>query len=1165
MKSIRSVWIITGLVIALCLAGGNAALAQSDLSQITGFVMDATDAVVPGATVTVTNEETSFERRVETNQNGRYVATPLPSGFYTIVVEAEGFNRTVITQNKLDANLPLAVDVTIEVGAVTETVEVIASAAVLQTETATVGRVVENEQIRQMILNGRNPVLLALLKPGVRTGRSMGAFQFGRTSGGYSMNGSRSQDNLITMDGAIATRTRANGTQIGAADVDTIQEIQILTANFKAEYGRSGGGQIRMVTRSGTQDFHGTAYEFFRNNELDANTWDRNRAGLGREAFKFNQFGYNFSGPIPGKFNPDKNKLFFLFAQEYNRFRREETSIITVPSLAHKRGDFSGLLDPGNPFFGQRREVLDPDTGSPFANNMIPSSRLSPNGVGLMTGYPVPSPGFQQGTNNFIQTLPVPDNQRKTTISIDFNPTQKHSIRYRHQLLERELGRPFRSGTDRVPLIIELPDRTITVNHIWTISPTTVNEFLFGFSKDRVGLIVGTDEHGCPSCRNLFVRDLYGINYPYLFDDPKEIQNKIPTVEIDNFQRLDGGPYPAATQGPVWQFENNLTHIVGNHTLKVGARYAYQGQDDFDQINVTGVPGGTNNQNGRFVFTDGTPNGTGLGLGNAALGLFSTYAEIGTRALTVYRAHEFDWYFQDSWAVTPKLKMELGVRHTLMTPYYFAKQNNMSIFDANRYDPSRAVVQDPATGNILSGPGGAPLTPIDRFNGVLFPGSGFPGSALDEHTFRPGQVNVAIAQTGEFDSLFSGNDIFPQRHLFNFQPRLGLAYRLNDKTVLRAGAGRFYARPGVADNIFLGGNPPFQPTASVANGSADNPGGVGTTAFPGFFQTIDPVYKIPSTWNWNAAIQRELGFSTIVEVSYVGRTAVHLERTIEFNALPLGTRTNPANDGLSTNFLRPYKGFAFINLGENAARSEYHGLQMEATRRFTGGLSFGVAYTLSKSEDNASHRRRQPWNPFDDRGYWGPSEFDSRHVTVMNFIWDVPFLQNSNSLAGKVLGGWTLSGVIQFQTGDPFTVGRGNDRAGIGSGGAFQPWEVSGDPVLSRGARRFSNSPADSNFAFRTTGSDGGPLFTEPALGTFSRTQTRTLYYQPGFQNFNLGVFKRFAINERHNVTLRGEFFNAANHANWRDFNTNPTSGAFGKVTRKVTERQVQVSLRYSF
>ena len=224
-----------------------------------------------------------------------------------------------------------------------------------------------------------------------------------------------------------------------------------------------------------------------------------------------------------------------------------------------------------------------------------------------------------------------------------------------------------------------------------------------------------------------------------------------------------------------------------------------------------------------------------------------------------------------------------------------------------------------------------------------------------------------------------------------------------------------------------------------------------------------------------------------------------------------------------------------------------------------------MAYTVSKAEDNASHRRRQPWNPFDDSGYWGPSEFDSRHVAVMNFIWDVPFLRNTNSLAGKVLGGWTLSGVVQFQTGDPFTVGRGNDRAGIGSGGAFQPWEVSGDPVLSRGERRFSDSVNDANFAFRTQSSDGSPLFTEPALGTFSRSQTRTLYYQPGFQNFNLGVFKRFAINERHNIQLRGEFFNAFNHPNWRDFNTNPTSSAFGKVTRKINERLVQVSLRYSF
>ena len=267
------------LVLTLLVVSG--AYAQSDTSQITGIVKDATGGVVPAASVTVTNEATQVQRTAETNANGFYVVSSLPSGFYTVAVESPGFKRFVKTANKLDPSIPLMVDALLDVGALTETVEVVASVAGVQTETATVGRMVEAQQIDKLILNGRNPVLLALLKPGVRRGSSMASFSYAMTSGGYTINGSRSQDNLITNDGAVATRTRSNGTAIGAVDLDQVQEIQILTANYKAEYGRSAGGQIRIVTKGGTQNFHGSFYEYFRNDNIDANSW---RAQRGRES-----------------------------------------------------------------------------------------------------------------------------------------------------------------------------------------------------------------------------------------------------------------------------------------------------------------------------------------------------------------------------------------------------------------------------------------------------------------------------------------------------------------------------------------------------------------------------------------------------------------------------------------------------------------------------------------------------------------------------------------------------------------------------------------------------------------------------------------------------------------------------------------------------------------
>jgi hypothetical protein len=304
-------------------------------------------------------------------------------------------------------------------------------------------------------------------------------------SGGFNINGSRSQDNLITFDGAVGIRTRSNGTSIGTADVDAVQEVQILAANYAAEYGRSGGGQIRIVTKSGTQDFHGTFYEFLRNSALDANTWARNRSNnpaLNRrpEAQRFNQFGYSLSGPIPVPgYNKERNKLFWLWGQEWVRRRREDTTTLTVPSLAMRRGDFSELLSPTNSFFGRTVVVNDPQTGQPFPGNVIPANRLSPNGLALLRSYPEPLPGFSQGTNNFAQARPAETGQRKDTVSIDWNPSERHQVRFRHQNYTFIDTSAFRNGTDRAPQIIDRPNQTVSLNWVYTISPTLVNELLF--------------------------------------------------------------------------------------------------------------------------------------------------------------------------------------------------------------------------------------------------------------------------------------------------------------------------------------------------------------------------------------------------------------------------------------------------------------------------------------------------------------------------------------------------------------------------------------------------------------------------------------------------------------------------------------------------------------
>ncbi len=1117
-------------------------LAQSDNSYITGIVKDASGAAVANASVVVTNEGTAFTRQATTNESGLYSVTNLAPGYYTVAIEATGFKKFSKTRNKLEAGIPLGVNVELSLGQLTEIINVEASVATLNTESATVGKTVEQKQIQNLTLNGRNPLFLALLKPGVR-GNALSGFSFGLTSGGFAVNGGRSQDSLITFDGAVGVRTRANGTSIGTADLDTVQEVQILTANYSAEYGRSGSGQVRMVTRSGSKDFHGTAYEYFRNSALDANSWARNRNTTTNfvAPFRYNQFGYNLSGPvmIPKVFNRNREKLFFLFSQEWVKYRLEAgNGFQRVPSAAMRNGDFSELLNANNLYYNGVRTLTDPTTNAPFANNVIPASGLSPNGIAFLRTYPGAN-GVYQGNNNFYQVRPNPQNQRKDTIAIDFNPTSNQVVKFRHANMAVNSLDAFRSGFDYAITAFDRPNKTASLGHIMTLSPTTINEFLVAASVDRVYIAV--DQTG-----QRYLRSRSGINYPYLFAEPKEIQDKVPTIVIPNLGTIDGGPYPSSSTGPIYQISNNFTKIAGNHTFKAGVLFERSGQNDFDQINVSGVPGGTNNQNGRFEFSDvrpGSAPGTGIGMGNTALGLFSTYAEIGPRSFTPYRGHMFEFFGQDSWRVTDKLKLELGFRGTWQNGYYKSLWGNIAYFDPNKYNPASAAVIERASGNILSG---------DRYNGVVIPGSSFPAA---------GKGRVPAIDSGQFDRLLSGGGSYPSKNQFNVMPRLGLAYSLGSKQVLRAGFGGFMSRPGVYDSVFLGGNPPWQPMASVTNGSADNPGGATRTAFPQFFMTIDPVYKIPRAYNWNVSYQREIGFETTLEIGYVGTASNYLSRERDLNQLPFGTTLRPENQGANVNFLRPYKGYANIPMLEHSGRSEYNGMQIEVNRRFKNNLSFGFAYTLSKAYDGNSGPR-QGFADVGNQGLnWGKADFDTRHVAVVNFIYEFPFLRGSSNRALKaVAGGWQISGVSQFQTGVPFTVTTTDDFYGIGSTNA-KPWNLNGTTTQ---PRQFSNG-ADSNFWFSPT-VNGSAWATRPANGTYGNQNRNSIgFHHPGFQNWNLAGFKSFAITEKQAIQFRFEAFNWLNHPNWSTVEATPTNAAFGKVTSKTSERNLQLSLRYSF
>lgn len=1122
--------------------------AQSDTSSIAGTVRDSSGSVVPNAAVVLRNEATSTERRITTNESGNYVAPTLAPGFYTITVQANGFKKYVSQNNKLDPSIPLGVDVALEVGAATETVQVEANSETLQTESATLGKLVEGKQVSDLQLNGRNPIFLALLKPGVRGG-SLAGFTFGLDSGGFNINGGRGQDNLITFDGAVGVRTRSNGTSVGTADLDSVQEVQVLTANYSAEYGRSSGGQIRIITKSGTSKLHGTGYEYFRNSALNANSWSRNQSVSTNfvAPFRYNQYGFNVNGPviIPKLFrNRDRNKLFFLFSQEYVRQRNVATSIRTVPTAAMKGGNFGEFLNPASSFFNGV-QLKDPLSGAPFAGNIIPASRFSPNGVGLLNVYPNPTPGFLIGRQNWIGSASAPTNQRKDTYSFDINPSEKHTVRVRLQNYTYLDLNPFQSNFDLYARVFDRPNQTGSVNWIWTVTPTLINEALVTASRDKVRI-------GIDTSNGRFDRTKYGINFPYAFPGTKNIANKIPTVDINDFDGYNGSPYPSSSAGPIYDISDNITKIVRNHTLKFGGLFERSGQNDFDQINVQGVPGGTDNQNGRFQFSNSRiGGGTGAAVSDALLGLFDTYAEIGTRSYTPYRGQMYEWFAQDSWKTTSKLTVTLGIRHSIIRPYY-SLWRNQSVFDPRYYDPAKAVKVDPKTGNPIAGSG-------DPFNGIVIPGDGFTDGA---------KGRVPVADNGSVANLFHGLDKrYSDTHWTNFQPRLGFAYGLNSKTVLRAGAGRFITRVGVSDSVFLGGNPPFQPIASFATGSVDNPSGGGANTYPISINSQDRVFANPEAYTWNFTAERQVGQNTSLEVSYVGRRGLHGQRERNINQLQPGTLQ--ANPGINANALRPFKGFGPIRVTNNDANSIYNGLQFGLTRRFTKGLSYGVAYTLSKSSDDGSNQRDVIPNAYNAHDLWGPSDYDSRHVIVLNLIYELPIFRDSRTLLGKTLGGWEVTSVTQFQTGTPFKVQTSDDFAGVGSGSGNQIaslWNINGDPHLDN-PQFATGGKADPSQYFKIFNSDGSRIFTPPAAGTFTTQRNRNLLYNTGFQNWNIGLFKRFRVTESQALTFRAEGFNFINHPNWSGADNNPNNytSTFGKVTSKNSERTIQLSLRYAF
>jgi hypothetical protein len=787
------------LVVFLVCAGPKGFAQTQTLATISGTITDTTGALVPGTKVTAMNRGTGVGQTATTNDSGYFVLANLPAGTYDVTAEKENFKRCSHAGVTLDPAGSVSLPCVMEVGEITQTVEVHGQALAVSTEEAKVSRVINQSQVQEMPVNGRNFVSLLGLQPGVVQGfafnsnQSMNMFATQCTH----VNGLRGDANNVQIEGSPSTRTRANGAIVAPPSIDAIGEINIVTTGYMPEYSRGAGGQILIQLKSGTQDYHGGVYEFLRNDALDA----RNFFSPTVSKLKLNNFGYDIGGPVI----PHHNKLFFFWDQEWTRARTTYTYTANVPSNLARTGNFSeycaaGLPCPTVPAYLNGVDGLV--AGQPFPQDTIPSNLFSRNGAAFVQAMAVPTqPGL---AINFIQQLGSPSNERKEALKVDYivDRIKSHlTVALRHYTLEQL----WATGSSQLLWINPLlPQRGATVDLATNFSPTLLNDFVFTATEDIVHVRV-------PPTRGVD-RNALGINFPYLFgDESKDIPTKIPTIYVGGFDAINGLAYPSGSTGKVFVFQDVLTKIHGKHIIKGGLWIEQDGENDHDQVNV-----GTN-PNGTFYFfatPSQNPATTGAPLADALLGNYDQYNEVGFRNYTPWVAWQEGLFAQDSWKVTPRLTIQGGLRWDYFPPYH-SRWCNFSTFDQLFYSRAPGVQQtvDPNTGYVT---GGQP------YNGIVLPCQELPRSAIGHFAVfgepltqaNYAMINQRLVDEGLLHGL--SPEIF-EKHYNNWQPRLGFAWDPFGKgtTSIRAGAGIFYNHFTLSDVTLMGGNSPFQVAAEV--------------------------------------------------------------------------------------------------------------------------------------------------------------------------------------------------------------------------------------------------------------------------------------------------------------------------------------------------------------
>ena len=1095
---------------ALVLLGSASSLhAQAITQTIQGLVSDATGAVIPGATVTVTNINTGVVQTAQTNETGNFSFPQVSVGNYEISCQLEGFKTDSISDQRVETGAQIRIDFQLEIGDVTETIEVSAAAITLNTENAVVGSVVENKRVIELPLNGRNIVALAVMVPGVqygqRTGMADGQGGFPIPGGGYSVsaNGQREIHQIVSLDGVDAKDPRIHITNF-VPSIEAIEEFKIQTNAYSAEVGFGGGAVTSITMKSGTNDIHGTLFEFLRNEAMDAEAYFLNfelasgEARRPKQQLRRNQYGVVLSGPVV------KNKTFWAFNWEGRRERTSATQTAWYPDATFKSGDYSRFLSP-TPTSSNPREpfvIWDPITGDPFTNNQIPASRLHAGAQNAMNLL-LEQPAFQQAdpldfTNRANVVRPINEDQYYGRIDHHFSDADRIFGRIALSSGERNISNinPKRARLDSNDVY------NMATQWIHTFSQNMINEFRFGFNLAETNpfhFFSNTD----------FDPDTLGIGEIRVAGDNNR---KLLPLETGP-PRVSGARFDWSVNGntnvlDTYQFSDHLSIIKGSHNIKIGGEYYY----------ITMDRSAANLPTGRFTF--GT-NESGDGFASYLLGhpLRTETAEGWPR--TVPRAGRQAYYINDDWKATSRLTFNLGVR----VEYIGNSQDALGL---------QRVVAFPGDGR------GAGFTdPAD-------------GQAIN--TFFPEPVNVPAGKV----------NLWLQQKPF-IHPRFGVAYRPTEKWVVRMGGGLFSNIDHMNTWTILNLNPPlsgsnnfesvtdtaqtvtltgigglpverttrsFRPGSPVlslddpyltqATGATASPRNINTLTVP-FDQRTGDVYK------WSFDIQREMPFNTSLTVGYVGSIGHHAGNSVRNYNSP---SPSPDSDIQSR---RPWQriydpatpelgvqNLAVIRYLDSFANTFHHGLQMKLDKRFSGGLAFGVAYTYSKSHgdgENGGQQGAQFQDPRNclvcDRGRF---RFDQQHNMVAHWVWELPG-QNMNGPLKHIVGGWQANGILSMRSGFPYTIRASTGDLNV-SDSAVRP-DLVGDPHISNPTRKLWYNPQ----AFQRVTCD---IELRQDLCHFGNNGYNNLDSK-GQVALDFGAFKNFQVTESVKVQFRWEMFNATN------------------------------------